>query len=143
MIVRTELDLHQALLLDSETEHVEFKEAKNRYDFEELVGYCCALANEGGGSIILGVTDKAPRRIVGTLAFDQPDRTKIGLFERIRERQKPRNRRIAEALARCGWSNDRVRAWTSCSARVSGEGFARSLSISCASRAAAAVRRRW
>ena len=83
MIVRTELDLHQALLLDSETEHVEFKEAKNRYDFEELVGYCCALANEGGGSIILGVTDKAPRRIVGTLAFDQPDRTKIGLFERL------------------------------------------------------------
>lgn len=63
MIIRTEHDLQQALLLDSETEHVEFKEAKNRYDFEELVGYCCALANEGGGSIVLGVTDKLPRRI--------------------------------------------------------------------------------
>lgn len=83
MIVRTEHNLKQALQLDSETEHVEFKEAKNRYDFEELVGYCCALANEGGGSIVLGVTDRTPRKIVGTAAFDQPDRTKIGLFERL------------------------------------------------------------
>ena len=83
MIIRNEHDLQQALLLDSETEHVEFKEAKNRYDFEELVGYCCALANEGGGSIVLGVTDKPPRRIVGTTAFDTPDRTKIGLFDRL------------------------------------------------------------
>ena len=83
MIIRSEHDLQQALLLDSETEHVEFKEAKNRYDFEELVGYCCALANEGGGSIVLGVTDKLPRRIVGTAAFDAPDRTKIGLFDRL------------------------------------------------------------
>ena len=83
MIIRTELDLEQALLLDSETEQVEFKEAKNRYDFEELVGYCCALANEGGDSIVLGVTDKLPRRIVGTAAFDPPDRTKIGLFDRL------------------------------------------------------------
>ncbi len=83
MIIRTEHDLQQALLLDSETEHVEFKEAKNRYDFEELVGYCCALANEGGGSIVLGVTDKLPRRIVGTAAFDALDRTKIGLFDRL------------------------------------------------------------
>jgi ATP-dependent DNA helicase RecG len=83
LIIRTELDLLKALSLDSETEHVEFKEAKNRYDFEELVGYCCALANEGGGSIVLGVTDKLPRRIVGTAAFDATGRTKIGLFDRL------------------------------------------------------------
>ena len=35
----------------------EFKEARNRYDFEKLVDYCVALANEGGGKIILGATD--------------------------------------------------------------------------------------
>lgn len=83
IIVRTEHGLQQALQLDSETEHVEFKEAKNRYDFEELVGYCFALANEGGGRIVLGVTDKPPRRIVGTKAFDALDRTKISLFDRL------------------------------------------------------------
>ena len=32
---------------------------------------------------MLGVTDKLPRRIVGTAAFDTPDRTKIGLFDRL------------------------------------------------------------
>jgi ATP-dependent DNA helicase RecG len=40
-----------------EGEHFEFKEAKQRYDFEELVKYCVALANEGGGRMMLGVTD--------------------------------------------------------------------------------------
>jgi len=66
-----------------ECEHCEFKEAKNRYDFEELVGYCVALANEGGGRVILGVTDKAPRQVVGTEAFRNLERTKQGLIERI------------------------------------------------------------
>lgn len=66
-----------------ESEHFEFKEAKHRYDFEELVKYCVALANESGGKIILGVTDKIPRRVVGTQAFGNLERTKAGLTERI------------------------------------------------------------
>jgi len=66
-----------------ESEHFEFKEAKQRYDFEELVKYCVALANEGGGRMILGVTDKTPRRVVGTQAFGNLERTKAGLTERI------------------------------------------------------------
>ncbi|MBI5634979.1 MAG: putative DNA binding domain-containing protein [Nitrospirae bacterium] len=66
-----------------ETEHIEFKEAKQRYDFEELVKYCVALANEGGGKMILGVTDKLPRHVVGTGAFTNLERTKAGLIERI------------------------------------------------------------
>ena len=67
----------------SEDEHLEFKAAENRYDFEELVDYCVALANEGGGKMVLGVTDKAPRRVVGTQAFDQPERTVAGIHERL------------------------------------------------------------
>ena len=66
-----------------ESEHLEFKEAKQRYDFEELVKYCVALANEGGGRMILGVTDKLPRHVAGTLAFGNLERTKTGLTERI------------------------------------------------------------
>lgn len=74
----------QALLnLRSENEHVEFKKAENRYDFEELVGYCVALANEGGGYMVLGVTDELPRAVVGTKAFLTPARTVAGIFERI------------------------------------------------------------
>src|SRR4030042_6360327 len=69
-----------------ESEHFEFKEAKQRYDFEELVKYCVALANEGGGKMILGVTDKIPRRVVGTRALKDLGRTKAGLTDRIRLR---------------------------------------------------------
>jgi len=64
----------------------EFKEAKNRYDFEKLVGYCVALANEGGGKIILGVMDRRPRLICGSSAFAEPGRTEAGLFERLQQR---------------------------------------------------------
>ena len=39
------------LLSAPETSRLEFKEAANRYDFEELVRYCVALANEGGGKV--------------------------------------------------------------------------------------------
>jgi ATP-dependent DNA helicase RecG len=66
-----------------EDENCEFKKAENRYDFEELGKYCAAIANEGGGRIILGVTDKRPRVIVGSAAFPQPERTRKGLCESI------------------------------------------------------------
>ena len=69
-----------------EDEHLEFKEAKNRFDFEELVKYCCALANEGGGYIVFGVTDKKPRRVVGSQAFGDLQRTKLGILDRLRLR---------------------------------------------------------
>jgi len=66
-----------------EGEHFEFKEARNRYSFEDLSKYCCALANEGGGKVILGVTDKRPRQVVGTRAFQQAESTRRKLMEQI------------------------------------------------------------
>jgi ATP-dependent DNA helicase RecG len=80
--------LEQWLLAPSEDEHLEFKEAKNDYDFEKLVGYCVALANEGGGYMVLGVSYKRPRRVVGTKAFDVPARTVAGIYERLHFRVK-------------------------------------------------------
>jgi ATP-dependent DNA helicase RecG len=73
-------------LSEPEGARLEFKEAKNRYDFEKLKEYCVALANEGGGIIILGVTDKRPRQIVGTTAFEEPGRTEAGLHENLGHR---------------------------------------------------------
>jgi predicted HTH transcriptional regulator len=52
-----------------EDQQLEFKEAKNQMSEEDVCKYCVAIANEGGGQMILGVTDKIPRRTVGTLAF--------------------------------------------------------------------------
>lgn len=73
-------------LSEPESVRIEFKEAKNRYDFEKLKEYCVALANEGGGIMILGVTDKRPRQIVGTTAFEEPGRTEAGLHENLGHR---------------------------------------------------------
>jgi len=84
--MKERIQLLELWMLATENEHFEFKEAKQRYDFEELVKYCVALANEGGGKMILGVTDRMPRRVVGTQAFRTLERTKSGLTDRVRLR---------------------------------------------------------
>ena len=53
----------------SERRRLEFKEAKGGFDGRLLCRYCVALANAGGGHLILGVTDEPPRRVAGTEAF--------------------------------------------------------------------------
>lgn len=53
----------------AESEHLEFKEAKQQFDTTKLLRYCVALANEGGGHLVLGVSDRPPRSVVGTQAF--------------------------------------------------------------------------
>jgi ATP-dependent DNA helicase RecG len=65
----------QLWMAEPEAERLEFKEAKSSFDYGKLANYCSALANEGGGRIILGVTDKRPRRVVGSRAFLEPGRT--------------------------------------------------------------------
>lgn len=61
--------LDRWLASSPENEHLEFKEARQHYDTTKLLRYCVALANEGGGHMVLGVCDKRPRRVVGTHAF--------------------------------------------------------------------------
>ncbi|MEX0829894.1 MAG: ATP-binding protein [Nitrospirales bacterium] len=74
-------------IMDScENERLEFKEAQSSFEFEHLVRYSVALANERGGRLILGVTDKHPRKIVGSQAFQDLERTKHSLTERLRLR---------------------------------------------------------
>ena len=58
-----------ALLSSEETEHLEFKEAKESFSEEKLLKYCSALANEGGGRLVLGVSFRVPRIVGGTSAF--------------------------------------------------------------------------
>lgn len=79
-------DEFQAILESPEGSRVEFKTASGGFHFEDLVKYCVALANEGGGTIVLGVTNQRPREVVGTRAFSEPGRTEAGLFEQLRQR---------------------------------------------------------
>lgn len=72
------------LLNAKEGEHYQFKEAKRRFDSDEATQICCALANCGGGMLVLGITDKRPRKVVGSEAFDQPERTRKGLIDKLK-----------------------------------------------------------
>lgn len=62
-------DLRHWLNAPAEVEQLEFKEAKTQFDRKRLLDYCVALSNEGGGYLVLGVTNKPPRQVVGTQAF--------------------------------------------------------------------------
>lgn len=72
------------LLEAKEGERVQFKEAKNRFDSNEAARCCCALANCGGGKLVFGITDKRPRQVVGSAAFEQPERTRKGLIDKLK-----------------------------------------------------------
>jgi ATP-dependent DNA helicase RecG len=61
--------VEQLMMLPRETRQVEFKAASGLYSHEKALEYCAALANEGGGHLILGVTDRPPRTVCGTQAF--------------------------------------------------------------------------
>jgi predicted HTH transcriptional regulator len=67
----------------SENQHLEFKEAKTGLDREKLCSYCVAIANEGGGYLVLGIADKPPRAVVGTTAFRNPESAANQLFNNV------------------------------------------------------------
>ncbi len=66
-----------------ETERLEFKEAATRFDDAKLLKYCAAIANEGGGYLVLGVTDSLPRKIVGSSAFSNVNAIKLRVAEKL------------------------------------------------------------
>ncbi len=92
----TSLEQLHAWLAEPEGTRLEFKQAQSRYDFDKLTDYCVALANEGGGKILLGITDERPRRIVGSAAFAEPGRTEAGLHTRLGHRIPVEEMRTAE-----------------------------------------------
>jgi len=73
------------LWLESPSEHqnLEFKEAKTQFDNRKLYKYCVAIANEGGGTLLLGVTDKKPRQVVGSQAVNNPIEMASKIFTAI------------------------------------------------------------
>ena len=74
----------EELLEAKEGEQIQFKEAKNRFDMNEAAQCCCALSNCGGGKLVFGITDRRPRKVVGSAAFSQPERTRKGLIDKLK-----------------------------------------------------------
>jgi ATP-dependent DNA helicase RecG len=67
----------------SEHQNLEFKEAKTQFDNRRLYKYCVAIANEGGGHLLLGIEDQLPRKVVGTAAFNDPVDMAAKMFEAL------------------------------------------------------------
>lgn len=98
----TKEELDKILSADKETEHLEFKEVsgqisilgrdeKGRENKKSLYGYCVAMGNEGGGKLILGVTDKVnpktgKRDIVGTNAIQNLQKAREQIYEKLGRR---------------------------------------------------------
>src|SRR5689334_18547311 len=72
--------------LPSETEVLEFKEAKNQIDTKTLLEYCAAISNEGGGHLLLGIKNAIPRPVVGTKAIDSPAGMSQKLLDKLKFR---------------------------------------------------------
>lgn len=65
----TTVDDFNVWLTRLEDDNLEFKTAKNSYSRDkDLPDYCAALANEGGGKLILGVNNR--RDVVGSKAYE-------------------------------------------------------------------------
>jgi len=74
------------LINSKEGYHFEFKEAKNRFGVDEAAKYLCAMSNHGGGRLVLGISDKRPRKVVGSRAFEQPEAIVRHLMDKLRVR---------------------------------------------------------
>lgn len=68
-----QIDLWRAV--PKEHQQLEFKEAKQQFDTRRLCGYCVAIANEGGGQLLLGIANDPPRPVTDSQAF--PDTNDI------------------------------------------------------------------
>ncbi|MBA2705510.1 MAG: putative DNA binding domain-containing protein [Blastocatellia bacterium] len=79
-------ELGALMIKPREVEGLEFKEAKTQYDSTKLFKYCVAIANEGGGKLILGVTDELPRKVVGTQAINDPPGMEKQILDKLRFR---------------------------------------------------------
>ena len=86
MISITPQQIDAWLHATSETEHLEFKEAKNQFGFDNVCEYFVAIGNEGGGRLVLGITNKRPRQVVGTAAFPDIQKVKLDLYTRFQVR---------------------------------------------------------
>lgn len=80
--IMTEAQLRAAMTAP-EQEHLEYKAARHRFPREDLCRYCVALSNEGGGSLVLGVSDRLPRQIVGTDCFSDLNDIKKRLLDTL------------------------------------------------------------
>lgn len=71
----------RALLAQAEHRNLEFKAAVNSFSSDKAMEYCAGIANAGGGTLLLGITDE--RQVVGTAAFPDPRQVELRAHEAL------------------------------------------------------------
>ena len=73
----------EKLLKKPEGAGLEFKAAdKGHFSVDKLGMHCCAIANAGGGCILLGITDKE-REVVGTNSYPEPKEVEAAVADNL------------------------------------------------------------
>jgi predicted HTH transcriptional regulator len=92
-------ELERWMRVPAESENLEFKAAKSGgIHSDRIFKYSVAISNEGGGRLILGVSNDLPRKVVGTqAAIDPPGMQKkildtLHFLVRVEELQHPDGR---------------------------------------------------
>lgn len=67
------MTIQQLIKLKESEDKIEFKEAKTQYNYnngrKSVLGYVCALANEGGGILAFGIKETKPYTLVDSQAY--------------------------------------------------------------------------
>lgn len=99
------VELIDSLLDQPEGPELEFK-AEAGFNIDKLCRYCCGFANSGGGLLVLGVSDKRPRQVVGTPAIQNPPKAEEEIYAhispkphvRVLEVSYPEDKRVVAVL---------------------------------------------
>ncbi len=70
-----------SLLEQDERRDLEYKKAEHSFGTDKAVSYCAGIANSGGGTLILGVTND--RAVHGTAAFSDPRVLELRVHQKL------------------------------------------------------------
>jgi ATP-dependent DNA helicase RecG len=76
-------ELERLMQAPKEIEGLEFKAARTAFDGGRLMDYCVGIANDGGGKLILGVTNALPREVVGTTAVNDTQEMQKKVLDKL------------------------------------------------------------
>jgi ATP-dependent DNA helicase RecG len=76
-------ELEQWMKIPKETEGLEFKAARTGFHGDKLMDYCVGIANDGGGKLVLGVTNTPPREVVGTTAVNDTQEMQKKILDKL------------------------------------------------------------
>jgi len=75
--------LEEWMRAPTEVEGLEFKAARTNFSVEKVMDYSVGIGNDGGGVLILGVTNNPPREVCGTAAVGDPQEAQKKILDKL------------------------------------------------------------